>query len=98
MQKLWTQKLDTRELRDKGIKLDFKVSNRNYINNLPPVRHAKIWNSQTNSTEFQADKPILYKAKLIDRYLCEYVSSYTEVELEIHNNLIQRQEDNSQDQ
>ena len=97
-QKLWRQKLDMRELRDKGIKLDFKVSNRDYINNLPPIRHAKIWNNQSNSIEFQADKPPLYKAKLKDRYLCDYVSSYTEVELEIHNKIIQRREDNSQEQ
>ena len=97
MQKLWTQKHATRELRDKGIKLAYKVSNRDYINNLPPVRHAKIWNNQTNSIEFQADKPIHHKAKLKDRYLCSYVSSYTDVELEIHNKTIQRQEDNLQD-
>ena len=87
VQKLWTQKQDTHELRNKGIKLDFKVSNRDYINNLPPVRHAKIWNNQTNSTEFLADKPMLYKAKLRYRYVCAYVSSYTEVELEIHNKI-----------
>ena len=95
VQKLWRQKLDTRELRDKGIKLDFKVSNRDYINNLPPIRHAKIWNNHSNSTEFQADKPTLYKAKLKDRYRCDYVSSYTEEELQIHSKIIQRQEENS---
>ena len=96
VQKLWRQKLDTRELRDKGIKLDFIVSNRDYINNLPPIRHAKIWNNQLNSTEFQADKPTLYKAKLKDRYLCDYVSSYTEEELIIHNKIIQRSDENQE--
>ena len=97
VQKLWTQKHDTRELPDKGIKLAYKVSNRDYINNLPPVRHVKIWNNQTNSIKFQADKPILYKAKLKDKYLGFYVSSYTDVEIEIHNKIIQRKEDNLQD-
>ena len=43
---LWVRKESTRDdLRDRGLQLDYPLSNKQWINNLPPIAQAKLFNS-----------------------------------------------------
>ena len=61
------------DLRDKGIILDYPVCSKHYINQLPLVAHAKLWNSQGNDKYNKELRANTYKAQskqnLIGSYL-----------------------------
>ena len=46
--RLWTVRQQEREdLRDQSVKLSFPVTGKQWINDLPPILHAKLWNEDT---------------------------------------------------
>ena len=46
--RLWTVRQQEREdLRDQSVKLSFPVTGKQWINDLPPISHAKLWNEDT---------------------------------------------------
>ena len=74
IKQLWTIKTQNQtDLRDKGIILDYPVCSKHYINQLPLVAHAKLWNSQGNDKYNKELRANTYKAQskqnLIGSYL-----------------------------
>ena len=55
---LWIIRVQPRtELWDKGIMLDFPLSIKESVNNLPLVGHAKIWNNHTHDKVERRQNP-----------------------------------------
>ena len=70
VKKLWTLHETWREdLRVKGQKLYFKVTPKQWINNLPPIAGAKLWNNTEIDTKM---KPSLFKNECKQHYLDRY--------------------------
>ena len=70
---LWTIKAQSEHnLRDRGISLDYKVYSLEWINNLPDIKQARLWNSQNQDVTFLNAKPGSYIVKSKFEFLLEY--------------------------
>ena len=70
---LWAIKAQSvHNLRDRGIILDYKIDSREWINNLPDIKHVKLWNIQNCDVTFLNAKPELYNVKSNFKFLMEY--------------------------
>ena len=63
--------------RDIGIMLDYPVSQKEYMNSLPAVVHAKIWNNQQHDKFVKEGKPLSYKQTNKQTYIMKYISKLT---------------------
>jgi len=68
-------------LREKGIMLDFPISSKNYINRLPLVCQAKLWNNQPYEKQIKESSRQSYKSRTKFEMINNYFSSLTEEEL-----------------
>ena len=57
--------------------LDYPVSPKESINNLPAVIQAKIWNNQNHDKEAKEGKPLSYKLHNKHTYITDYISKMT---------------------
>ena len=69
IKKLWKLKKITREnLRDRGIQIDYPLSTKQWINALPPIAQAKLWNNTSirkdvAKTTFKLDSKMEYQSE-----------------------------------
>lgn len=81
---LWDVKLQSRtDLRDKGIKLNYPRTPKEYINNLAPIQQAKIWNNQEADKFTKELKPNSYKRLSKAVKIADYINNLTPEEKEI---------------
>ena len=69
IKKLWKLKKISREnLRDRGIQIEYPLSPKQWINALPPIAQAKLWNSisirkDVAKTTFKLDSKLIYQSE-----------------------------------
>ena len=74
---LWNVREQTRtDLRDQGIMLAYPVSHKEYINTLPALEQAKIWDNK-HDKYVKEGKPLSYKQTNKQNYIMEYISKMT---------------------
>jgi len=66
---LWTLKEKREGLRNDNPHIEYKTSARQWINNLPPLSQAKLWNNDGNDKNV---KPSAFKSASKKRYLANY--------------------------
>ena len=71
VKRLWEYQEQSRDLRDRGIKLHYTVTPKQWINNLSPISSAKLWNNSPIDTKC---KPLHYKIETKKYYLDKYKS------------------------
>ena len=81
VRELWKIKSQNREnLRNNGLRLQYAASNRQWVNDLAPVRQAKLW----NACKLEKDiKPSIFKVNSKVHYLSDYIlEEYNKKQLE----------------
>ena len=61
--------MNRENLRDRGKKLDYTLSQKQYINFLPPIAQAKLWNLNEIATGVE---PVTFKSNSKFQYMVEY--------------------------
>jgi hypothetical protein len=79
---LWRPRSQSQHLlREKGIMLDYPVSHKEYINRLPLICQAKLWNNQPFDKELKTSSRNLYKSRTKFAMINDYFQFLTEEEL-----------------
>ena len=67
---LWrVREMNHENLRDRAKKIDYPMSQKQWINSLPPIAQAKLWN--VNEIETGAE-PLTFKSNSKYRYIVQY--------------------------
>ena len=61
--------MNRENLRDQGKKLDYTLSQKQYINDLPPIAQAKLWNHNEIAPGVE---PVAFKSNSKFQYMIEY--------------------------